>query len=335
MNIPEKICECGEKIKDHESVSMLYNLKEEIKIYVDSINKHKLGVFEQDWLITKALLDSLRVCTNIVPFIGAGISVPLGLVNWSEMIGELSISCSENVKGGIQFFLGTNRYLECFDEIISDPQNQLTKDIESIKYKISEMFSFEKIDMERDNNYDDILMSDYPLIMTTNYDEVIDKVGEKYDYKTVIFKNIEDIKSLEKFPSIVHLHGSSSYQDKGSMVVNIDDYKNLYDDPKCMRRLQSLLGNKSILFMGYSLDDYYFMKQLMEICEANSGFSDYYAIMINPNIDILKQRIPEYYEKIKIISINFDDKCSDINKLIVERIRYYMRYINNSLYLRR
>ena len=187
--------------------------------------------------------------------------------------------------------------------------------------------------LDDDNNYKDVINLNLPLIITTNYDDNIDIAGRDR-YSSILFKDIEDIRSVENDNVIIHLHGYAKNIAKSSMVVTKEDYEELYEDEKSMRKLQSLLGNKAILFIGYSLDDYYFMDELIKICEANKGFSEYYAFMINVSQTELKSYMPDYYNMIKIISIDISETDSGkFNEEVINRIRSYLRYINNNLYL--
>ncbi|MFI1242215.1 SIR2 family protein [Enterococcus casseliflavus] len=328
-NILDSYCECGKKVSQHDSVIELYQLSSDFKEFISDRNKKALDYNGTSWRKNKLILEELRGVNNLVPFLGSGLSKPLGFPSWPELVEEYKEGCSESELLGIQFFLSKKKYLDCFDLIINDVENQNIKNVEQLKQKISRAFKSKKID--NDNNYKDVINLNLPLIITTNYDDNIDISGENR-YSSVIFKDIEDIRSIENDNVIIHLHGSAKNTVKSSMIVTKQDYIELYEDDIYMRKLQSILGNKAILFIGYSLDDYYFMDELIKICEANKGFSEYYAFMINVSQADLQSYMPDYYNIIKIISIDISETV-EFNCEVINIVRSYLKYINNNLYL--
>lgn len=330
-NFLDSTCECGKKVNQHASVIELYQLSSDFKKFISDMNKSALDYNGTSWGKNKLILEELMSVYNLVPFLGSGLSKPLGFPSWPELVVQFQEGCSETALHGIQYFLNKKDYLECFNIIISDEENQNIKNVEQLKQKISRSFMSKKLD--DDNNYKDVINLNLPLIITTNYDDNIDIAGRDR-YSSILFKDIEDIRSVENDNVIIHLHGYAKNIAKSSMVVTKEDYEELYEDEKSMRKLQSLLGNKAILFIGYSLDDYYFMDELIKICEANKGFSEYYAFMINVSQTDLKSYMPDYYNMIKIISIDISETDSGkFNEEVINRIRSYLRYINNNLYL--
>lgn len=326
----EDKCLCGKKVSDHQNVIKLYSVKDDVRTFISNRNKDKLVRSSKSWDSNQSVLDKLKKDDRIVPFIGSGLSTPYGFPDWPSLVKQMGKYCSEDAQNGVNYFLSRRDYLSCFDAILNDKENQIIKDDSDLKKRVSELFSIRFIDLHKDSNYFDLVDMEYPLIITTNYDEIIDKIGRDY-YESVIFKNVEDVKSLENIPVILHLHGLAGFQDKLSMVVTREDYESIYGKDVYKRKIQSLLGNKTILFLGYSLDDYFFMNELMRVCEANAGFVDYYAFMINVDYNLLQQRIPDYYRKVKIISLEMNLPVNSDE--VIDKIRLYLKYIQNSLFL--
>ncbi len=326
----EDRCSCGKKVNAHQNIMSLYCIQGDVRSFISDRNKEKLKYDSEIWKKNRTNLDELKMGSQLVPFIGSGLSTPYGLPDWTSLVKLMSNTCSKETLEGINYFLSRKDFLSCFKAILDDHENQTIKDVSALKRKISELFSIRNIDLNRDSNYPDVLSIGLPLIVTTNYDEILDKLG-KESYESVVFKNSEDIKSIESCPTILHLHGSAGFQDKRSMVVTEEDYNEIYKNEIYQRKIQSLLGNKTILFLGYSLDDYHFMNELMNICESNAGFVDYYAFMINVDYGSLQQKIPDYYAKIKLVSLEIETPVN--GEKIIEMIRSYLKYINNSLFL--
>lgn len=315
-------CDCGRKIEEHENKVNLYVIRDEFKQFYSEMN---VKYTDQDpcWQNNKPILDEIRDEENLVPFIGSEVSIPFGFPSWSQLVDKYSESCSENAKLGIKYNKNLGNFIECFNIIIKDTQNQKIKNQSDLKQSISKDFSLNGVDLNVENNYIDILKYDLPLIFTTNYDEILDSLGNE-KYESIIFQEIEEMMSIEREKIIVHLHGSSRRTSKRQMVITKEDYENLYQNEDYSRKLQSLLGNKSILFIGYSLDDYYFMNELMKICASNRNFGSYYAFMINVDFEKLEVKIPVYYKAIKIINIKGED--------IIDKISFYLSYIQNKIY---
>lgn len=343
---PEKKCEiCNEKIELHEDYEELFCLSDTIRKIVSDQNKL---IFEESFSKQSGLLlDSIKKnLPDLMPFVGSGVSIPLGFPSWRGIIEKIAEGLSDNKKAIIKDHLDRNDYLDCFEIIFSDKENQLYKNIQEIKKHFSEEFN-KKVDYSIDSNHKDIVNMKYPLIITTNYDLILENTKGAIKYETHVLSQIEDISSLKKERVVLHIHGVSSPSKKDTMVVDKNDYKKIYENEGIKRKLQSLLGDKVILFIGYSLDDHYFMEELMKVSQANNNYADYYAIMINSDLDILSTKL-KYYDKIKIINLNVKVENilvkedgfskivprsdSEINNEIVDKIRFLIKYVNNELY---
>lgn len=323
--IMQEKCICGERVETHENIINYYCLRTEFKQYINQINRNFIEN-DSSWEANKGILDEIKNEDNVVPFIGSGLSIPFGFPSWSSLVEKYSESSSMDAKAGIQYNRSQNNYVKCFDILIDDKINQKVKSEEHLKMLISKNFSMQNVKLNIRNNYSDILSMSYPLIFTTNYDEVLDSLGSD-SYNSIIFKEIEEISSVEREDTIIHLHGSSRGTEKRHMVVTGKDYDDLYSVEDNKRKLQSLLGNKAIFFIGYSLDDYYFMRELIKISNSNRNFVNYYSFMINVDFEKLEHKISEYYNLIKII--NIQAKGSDE---IIKKIGFYLSYIKNEIY---
>ncbi|MBL1225549.1 SIR2 family protein [Enterococcus sp. BWR-S5] len=344
---PEKKCElCSSKIEEHDEYFTLFCITDEIRMSIKSYNS--------DFLNQTLSMQSINVLTqlrtklpNLVPFIGSGISAPVGLPTWREIIDDISKSLEKSSRGTIEYYLDRNDYLSCFEIIFEDTSNQLYKNINDIK---SHFFSKFGVDLPDDaiSNHRNIIDLGSQLILTTNYDLLLEKSDKKNLYESHILSELEDQASLKRDKSILHLHGVAKNSKKNTMVVDKNDYEKIYGDDKIKRKLQSILGDKAILFLGYSLDDYYFMEELMDICESNNNFVDYYAIMINADLNSLKSKL-KYYDNVKIIPLDIQTEdikknedgytkkikrdSRSISEEIVKKIEFILKYIKNDLYI--
>lgn len=106
---------------------------------------------------------------NIVPFIGAGVSCGCGLLTWYELLEELAKDyfSQQEIKK-----LRELAAIEFVDEIVKKAGN-----ISAIAHRISEIFASREINIS-DVPY--ILLEEFsPLIVTTNYDDIIEQASTK------------------------------------------------------------------------------------------------------------------------------------------------------------
>jgi len=99
------------------------------------------------------------------------------------------------------------------------------------------------------------------VCITTNYDELLSpKFCESRDESAVpapinrVFEKEKFFGShLNKPGSVIHLHGSVS--DQESMVVTTKDYLEHYDNSQVQEFLGELFTKKTVLFLGYGLEE--------------------------------------------------------------------------------
>lgn len=190
---------------------------------------------------------------DLIFFIGAGASMLLGLPSW---VGLADKALEDLRQCG---------YLN-FSEI--EQLNSLDpKKLLSIAYSIAEDNRYE-LDLakhlagksESDSIYkaiNDIGCS----CVTTNYDELLAPrfVDTKDGSTTAAFVN--RVSNKEKFyakllnepGTVVHLHGAISEPE--SMIVTTKDYLEHYDHEKVQEFLGELFEKKTILFLGYGLEE--------------------------------------------------------------------------------
>lgn len=339
--IKDRRCEvCGSKIIEHDDFEELVMMSDHARKTIKENNEKFLKT-----IVTKhySVLKVLKMdFSEIIPFLGAGVSIPAKMPSWKEIIKMMSED-SDRISV-IDDNLEQNNYLDCFPIIYAS--SQVYKDSSEIKKYFSTVF-WKKEYSKVNSNHIDFLDLESKMIITTNYDCILDNLGRN-KYLSRNFTEITDISILNKNNIIIHLHGSSNPLEMDSMIIDKVDYEGLYHNEHNKRRLQSLLGAKKILFFGYSLDDYYFIEELMKISEANNNYIDYYAIMINQRISELEEK-STLLKKIKYINIDVaieetfekeegyikkvDRSSEDVNTEIVLKVRYLIWYLKNKIYV--
>lgn len=206
---------------------------------------------------------------KVVPFIGAGISQSAKLKgkdntpfrSWKTLLIDLSsVIIDRNKKSIVDSLLlfkeDEINYLEIADKI-KEYSNQNDYNI-----KLNELISI---------NYDEIDANTYilarniwnlnsNLIITTNYDSVLEKACDSKNVQPLYldnnFKLSQAVSGELTKPTVWNIHGHESNLD--SIILTSESYKKLYDnlkDNSQLHTLKTLVTTKSLLFIGFGYED--------------------------------------------------------------------------------
>ena len=141
------------------------------------------------------------------------------------------------------------------------------------------------------------------LLITTNVDRVLQwTCPNPQEFRPLDMEKLE-IGELQKekdvkYPTSLYLHGR--IHNKRNVVFTPEQYKNFYEEGSNQAKLQTLLNlltSFTTLFIGFSMDDEYFLKQLDYIDEIyESGANSFYILL--PEDEKNNPNIPKYVEKI-------------------------------------
>ncbi len=198
--------------------------------------------------IRQAALDG-----KLVLFVGAGVSMLVDLPSWSGL--ALSVLGDLRKKGCLNF--SELEQLKCLD-----PRKQL-----SIAELIAEENGFPlELSKHLIGNNDKKGIYKYLnnigcACVTTNYDELLsplyyqttDGSTTAAPIKRVTQKEFFHAGHLDKPGTVVHLHGSISKSE--NMVVTTKHYLEHYDDETVQHFLGELFEKKTVLFLGYGLEE--------------------------------------------------------------------------------
>lgn len=246
---------------------------------------------------------------NIVPFIGAGLSIPFNIPDWDKLIRECAIRMGiEDVEGAsfmpmLDFNLKQYDYWEAV-RIIKKYLNRTEEDIQ--EYIVNTINSNILKDVkDEDNNYSDIAKYGFDIFLTTNYDHILQKyLDTNYipiNLKDVNF-NMQSLITQKGNKRIFHLHGHIS--DSSSIVISEEKYKELYDNNKYKTLFSLFTGVKTFLFIGFSFNDVF----IQRIIKDNNDFfkSKHYIILANPS----KENVIWLKQKYNIETISYNPKNS-------------------------
>ncbi|MEN6489943.1 MAG: SIR2 family protein [Smithella sp.] len=193
---------------------------------------------------------------DLIFFVGAGASMLLGLPSWSELAAKALEDLRQN---------GYLNYSEIEQLNSLDPKKQL-----SIAYSIAEDNKDNKYELDLTKHLAGKSEGDsiYKAIndigcscVTTNYDELLaPRFVDTKDGSTTA-ASVNRVYDREKFfakllnepGTVVHLHGAISKPN--TMIVTTKDYLEHYDHENVQEFLGELFKKKTILFLGYGLEE--------------------------------------------------------------------------------
>ena len=189
---------------------------------------------------TRRIIRQAKTEDQLVLFVGAGASVNSGMPLWStavEKIAEkLSISKNDSLYDVLripQYYYnarGKKEYTQLMREIFRYTDNLSTTDLHK---RIIEFQS--------------------SVIITTNYDHLIEKAAEENgEFLQVISQDI-DLPYRKAGRELIKMHGDFEHD---NFVLKEDDYLHYSSNFKLIETyVKSLIGSKVVLFIGYSLND--------------------------------------------------------------------------------
>ena len=192
---------------------------------------------------------------EIVPFIGAGISIDCGLFSWGGLLDEIAKEFL--TEDEIKLYHEKRDYFRYADRII-----EVTENPHLVMKKIRDIFNETSIELTK---LPYILLSSFSnLIVTTNYDTILETAA-KQNANTRQLKPLlpclkgqidEAIQINAK--CLLKLHGS--IEETTSFILTTEQYDDYYGKKGCNEKkplpeyLEKLFSGKKILFVGCSLE---------------------------------------------------------------------------------
>lgn len=235
---------------------------------------------------TRHNIESLKSNFQVViPFIGAGLSMPLGLPSWYKLLTMLPTHFPKDFHNSAYLdyadsgsFLKALSYLKEHSMLLNrDDQikDEIIKIIRTSEKK--EITSFE-------HNIGDILKLNSNFYVTTNYDHCFEDFASKQGkYRSPL--SLEDIDNMvnlfENDGEVLHIHGHINRKD--TMIVTQEDYEKLYNDSDLIDKIKIVLASRTCLFIGFSFSDEFFEDMYDRLHKVIKG--RHYIILANPTIE--------------------------------------------------
>jgi hypothetical protein len=226
---------------------------------------------------------------NVILFVGAGISMGLGIPSWNELINKIATDLGYEPE--IYSTFGDNLALAEYYRL---KHGNLGK----LRSWMDRNWHSNDIKIKESKIHEIIANSNFPLIYTTNYDRWIENAFDEYnqDYHKII--NVGDLIKTDNITTqIIKFHGD--FDDDNSIVLDETSYfKRLeFETPLDIKLRSDILG-KTVLFIGYSLSDinirllFYKLSQMWKNNAQGSPQPNSYVFSHKPNPvqeEILKQ----------------------------------------------
>lgn len=195
--------------------------------------------------IQQELINEVRD-KDVVLFVGAGLTMNLGLPSWNTLIEVMAKDLGLNPEK----FKKSGDFYE-----LAEYYKLKKGSVGPIRSWMDVNFHSNKIDIGQSKIFKTLLDLDFPIIYTTNYDRWIEF---SYDYFKKPYTKISNIFDLTKVTTgvtqLIKFHGD--FDDDDTIVLSESSYfeRLSLDSPLDMKLRSDTMG-KTILFIGYSLSD--------------------------------------------------------------------------------
>lgn len=188
---------------------------------------------------TKRILKKAEQEHQLVIFVGSGISIPSGLPSWDNSINQIK----DKLNLSKDFDL---------DKIKIPQYYYNTRGKKEYTQLVREIFKYGD-DLQPNKLHDLIMQFNVNTIVTTNYDRLIERSAENNGIFLNVVSKDNDLPYRNSNKELIKMHGDF---ENDNFVLKEDDYLNYSNNFKLIENyIKSLIGSKTILFLGYSLQD--------------------------------------------------------------------------------
>ena len=189
---------------------------------------------------TKRLLRKAMQERQLVLFVGAGASVDSGMPLWGQAVTQIAEKLDlENDKDKL-------------DNLIIPQYYYNARGRKEYTQLIREIFRYND-KLYPGDIHDAIIRFDADTIITTNYDHLIEQAAENSGKFFYVVSQDSDLPYRKAEKELIKMHGDFEHD---NFVLKEDDYLHYHKNFKLIENyVKSLIGTKTVLFIGYSLGD--------------------------------------------------------------------------------
>lgn len=277
-----------------------------------------------EYLFSEQDLDLLQhqyLCNNLIIVVGSGLSVPLGVPSWKDLILEFcdDFQLSGEAREKVEQELAKAEYLEAIDSFMQ--ATGIPSDL--LQQKVADYFIHARNTIGKaaaDTNYSDLGKMIHARYFTTNFDKFLEDISGG---RKVYFDMLPSKVVLNQFnencydQTVVPLHGDVDRPE--TIVFTRDSYKGLYSKKDFLDFFEQIRFSKTFLFMGFSFDDVYF-RSLFDV--ALGGFQAEHFILFPKSLSE-NLKINELWDAYRLKTIFYDISDGHVSgiRTILNQIR--------------
>lgn len=233
-------------------------------------------------------------------FIGAGISMQLGLPSWKDLLTPCAKKIHINIEEMNDYYLLSQYYSNLYGI------NELKRSIHSELY----------VECSENESLEQIIQMNYKTIWTTNFDSVIENAMQAHNMRYITINNDNDLvnTSHSDIPIIYKLNGD--LHDLEHIILTHEDWENYeYTHPTMLTFLKKELVSNTFLFLGYSFSDNLIKNILSSIKRfVGESCSYHYTIIKRENSPHFRYFIQDLEKRYHVKAILIDEykEISDI-----------------------
>jgi hypothetical protein len=191
-------------------------------------------------------LRDLRAEGRLIPFVGAGLSRPLGLPSWDLLIDSIAVQLGYDP----EIYRLNGSKLQLAEFFVAEKGS-----IGPLRSEMDRMFNPTDEAVLASTSHRLLVELECPTIYTTNYDRIIERAFDLRGVACHTIANIDDIaRAPQHVTHVVKFHGS--FSDDASLVLTESNYFDRLDFESALDlKLRADTLGRSLLFVGHGLGD--------------------------------------------------------------------------------